>query len=1734
MNQVDALKMVEHVQSRLVELAVAENYFRERSISEIARSVWSGRGDLGGLVSELWVEGAFAGEVGSDSLKTLAAEGIFPQTLCDHVGTTDVFPLDRLLYNHQSESIRASLRDPQRRPSLVVTAGTGLGKTEAFLLPMLGDLWSAGERQQEGGMRCLILYPMNALVSDQVERLYGWLQGQDEFTVFHFTSETPEDHRIANRRGVPEYYRCRIRTRQEARGFETWDGRPTSSDRPGRVPDVVITNYSMLEYMLCRPQDRRFFGPDLRCIILDEAHLYSGSLAAEIAMLLRRVRERCGVASDNLLQIATSATLGGTPQDLQAFASDIFSVGREQVSVIQGRIAQHHLAEPVGAPSNSEPAVELANHASLDFETKTADEQLVNDGEQTVHALQDLVQHLVADSVVREALETYGASPARFLHSTLQRAPLVRKLARILSDERGNVLSLGELAKRLFPNQPETTGRQATVTLLRLAAAARTETKELPLVPHRLHFLVRAPEGLAVCLSPYCTGPNERILPSVGCLQSYADTCRYCEHAVLPVHRCDNCGDWALAAHENQEQATLQPDYYAESAAHRTYYLLANRGDGDLEEVVVDPLLGEILGHGSQGTRLWKARRAESDSPQLCPTCESEWTISVAESRDPEWRHTCRALVGGRPFALSVTAETVLYDLPEIPGQTRNWKPAKGRRLLCFSDSRASAARLGPLLTQQHEIQVIRAAMSRCVGGLTGSRSSEYLEGEVERLSRQLGDISLDPGLRLHLETELGQKREQLVNARAGTPFVHFSSLVGNRDEIAELLDRESAERHQVRNYAQTDWKRNREAVRSHIEAVVAKELQRPLKRQTSVESTGLIEIVYPGVVNLAPPPVFEERLPSSVRLAVSTAWPSIVTLLLDTVRMDGCVYWSNESPNRMWMNQYLLAGRWLTRNRGGWSARAFVGATVQQLRRSFAKNVLLTSGCASSQADQLSEHLLSAVFDQLYGIGLRGEASWLAYEEHHQTGPNDEDRAIRILADRLSVRGSSALYICESTRTVWTSSAMGWAPIEGCLGTLRPIAEQELDMDPRWGRARREFKNSPILSMGLWAEEHSAQLSPQETRRLQELFKAGIRNVLSSTTTMELGIDIGGLNGVLLSNVPPGPANHRQRAGRAGRRSDGSAIVVTFARDSDYDREVFHRFGDFLRRPLRRPTVFMERVPVIKRHLHAVLLAEYLRGRQPGRTGAMQAFGRMGQFCGVDAVPSYWKNARDPKPHWPDAGIDWASVFSESLGSLMQQDLGYRRRFQSLAAATGLSKVAELGNWRDFVHEARSTFDVAIAEWRRDVNYLRDAWLEIPSTPTVQVGREMAKANSIRYMARTLIDITVIEWLANHRFLPRYGFPINLQSLSVRRPATDSRSTESTADERYKLERSSLLALREYVPESQVLVGGRVATSRGLRKHWTDGNMDQALGLQYFALRCSEDHVFIHQAPDANCPRCGGEPAEREHLVFPRFGYTTAGWEDQPLGTNLERVGEQSVCPTAFAERGDGETTEDFGGLQGVRATYREDAELLVRNAGRNGSGFAICTKCGFSMSEVERGQGRMRLPRGFEQHPSIFSANSGSFCWERNDQNPPILRNRVLAARELTDMVLLEFPGASFASYDAVYSLGRALAMAGARLLELDERELGVEIVPLSESSPGIVVYDVAPGGAGHCPELLVAASEWVVWARSVLFVDEKHDARCRKACLDCILDFSGQYAAQHLDRRAALSLLDDVVAN
>ena len=233
----DALSLSAQLNERMTAFALDNLYTSDQRLAAICERYWSGPADRGGLLGELWVEGAFPAELSPDSLNDLVSGGFFSAELANHLDHRGEVPRDRKLYAHQAAAIRKARveADDGSRPALVVTAGTGTGKTESFLLPILDDLLRhSGDGQS---MRCLILYPMNALVNDQVDRLYSWLQGQSNAALFHFTSETPEDRKTADGSNVPKYDPCRFRTRQQAPVWKQLTARRSMRTSSRAAPD---------------------------------------------------------------------------------------------------------------------------------------------------------------------------------------------------------------------------------------------------------------------------------------------------------------------------------------------------------------------------------------------------------------------------------------------------------------------------------------------------------------------------------------------------------------------------------------------------------------------------------------------------------------------------------------------------------------------------------------------------------------------------------------------------------------------------------------------------------------------------------------------------------------------------------------------------------------------------------------------------------------------------------------------------------------------------------------------------------------------------------------------------------------------------------------------------------------------------------------------------------------------------------------------------------------------------------------------------------------------------------------------------------------------------------------------------------------------------------------------------------------------------------------------------------
>jgi hypothetical protein len=871
--QLDALQTQSDVRKRIVELATSYRPLRDRHLLELCQNAWQDDEKSGGVVGRLWVECLFPSKTNGTTLSMLAESGVFDQRLLHILDNLAAHPKERTLYTHQEAAVRTAVRSipgaqPKDRPAIVVTAGTGAGKTESFLLPVLNDLFLHPRQPGETGIRALLLYPMNALINDQVDRLQAWLRSQkgdsDTVTFLHFTSETPEDQKalkwssLANEKPNAS----RLLTREQ--------GRETP-------PDILVTNYSMLEYMLCRPQDAPFFGSALRSVVLDEAHLYSGTLAADICMLLRRVLLRCGVHPNEVLHIATSATLGGTTQQLHDFIAKLFS--KSDTLVCSPIIGEPHKRDLPIVDAAVYARADQVNAAVLEplvfVDTENAKLRIDSEG---VAAVLDCVRPLVSTATLTQYADE--AMPARLLHRLLSRSELVHRLDAFFWTRRvqhhQTVLPLQQIAEHIFPENSRGEAERATISLLQMCARAREHYDALPLIPHKLHLQVRAPGHFSVCVNFNCTADRTLCVEGAGLLiPDLADMCPECGAATLTLALCGRCNEWMLAGVLSEETLRLRSRWPVlrtdgESTASKQNVFVKPSRDASAADFTLDL--------DSRSVFESKTRSAFLTRCEVCPNCEADQDI-FEPMQLPD------------TLTLPAVAESVLAAMPpQSDPLLRSMLPAGGRQLLAFSDSRRQAARLGPHLTYQHELLLGRVVMTRLLDE----------EPDVVALQTAIAELtstpaSLPAAVRAAVDADLATKRKELVATQTGRSMAAWAERMRSNVQLAQFFARSQAGK---QNCVPKDnnetwpmrwhgfWEANRNAVVTGTNVLFAREFL--LHRPHSMETLGLAEVVYPGLDTCTLPPLDQFRREEQDRLA--PAWPDLLACLCDLLRDRGYV----------------------------------------------------------------------------------------------------------------------------------------------------------------------------------------------------------------------------------------------------------------------------------------------------------------------------------------------------------------------------------------------------------------------------------------------------------------------------------------------------------------------------------------------------------------------------------------------------------------------------------------------------------------------------------------------------------------------------------------------------------------------------------------------------------------------------------------------------------------------------
>lgn len=598
------------------------------------------------------------------SLEDLIGEGVLDAGF-GGLGSP-ALPLDRPLYVHQEQAIRKAAAGR----NVVVATGTGSGKTESFLLPILDSLVREHEAGTLGpGVRALLLYPMNALANDQLKRLRQVLASYPQITFGRYTGDTEEDPK----RAVDAFSELNI-------------GEPilpneilSRHEMRAEPPHLLLTNYAMLEYLLLRPRDMDLFaaGEDSRWrfIVVDEAHVYDGSQGAEVAMLLRRVRDR--VASSRPIQcIATSATVGGDadPAAVTGFAANLFGQSFEWVegdAARQDLVTATRVASPEGPFWGPLTASDYRELAAL--------------GEDAGPGVLDrAAQHGwdVAPGATAADVILHEGSLAR-LRTTLARGPLV----------------VEEVATTLFGVGAE--AQQGLAAMVEVASRLRAGDGTTA-ISARYHLFLRATEGAFACFSSQ--GPHVQLARHTECPD--------CEAPVFEVGSCKRCGAVHVLGTPTQEHdgTRLRPRRAGSSG---TWYVLgehAGVNDEDEEAVADDGTAVE----GGEALLCPACGLITDKHVSDCPSCASSTMRQVRKLKQrgqeiagclvcgARGAGTVRVFETGADASGAVIATSLYQHLPPSTDLADSDHPGEGRKLLAFSDSRQSAAYFAPYLEDSY------------------------------------------------------------------------------------------------------------------------------------------------------------------------------------------------------------------------------------------------------------------------------------------------------------------------------------------------------------------------------------------------------------------------------------------------------------------------------------------------------------------------------------------------------------------------------------------------------------------------------------------------------------------------------------------------------------------------------------------------------------------------------------------------------------------------------------------------------------------------------------------------------------------------------------------------------------------------------------------------------------------------------------------------------------------------
>lgn len=1573
-------------------------------------------------------------------------------------------------YAHQLRAFeRLSARSGSKPQPTLITTGTGSGKTECFLFPILDYCYA---HRGEPGIKAIILYPMNALAADQSSRLARLLA---------------RDERLNGQMIAGMYIGGEGEQRHSTMSLDHLiDDRETLRKHP---PDILLTNYRMLDFLLLRPEDKTLWAENtpetLRFLVLDELHTYDGAQGSDVACLIRRLKARLNIPESYLCPVGTSATVasdqGDTRQLLTEYAKQIFGVEFAPDCVIaEDRLGlDDFFLEPPeydAFPTDIAALSEINGESYQIYIMRQSNAWFPELGEENNEIA--LASRLRSHSLLRVLLTQLGST----------------------------ILSLDELIGRLkrwdptFDQYSRNTQALILQSFLALVSHARVdEDGDLrPFLTCQVQLWVREISRLMreVNAEPHFFWRDDVPLSS--------------ERRGLPAYFCRECGHtgWLAFLREGDDYLVddlkvLYPAYFSHSKHIRYVYpRLSLEPSKDGTDFVCPSCLTVSSDDFCKACRVGtipvnlyietSTPQTPKDQPkdtQRCPLCGTDGALSI---------------VGSQAASLSSVAISHLYTTPLN----------QDKKLLAFTDSVQDASHRASFF----EARTYRFNLRTAIQSALPADSSVPLDTLTDRVlahwqgawnaspncAPRLVATFMPPDLRELPDYEMYMNQSQQA-VEQGTPVSPIPY------ELESILQQ------------RLSWE-------ILMEYGFTARVGRSLEKSGSSVAYLDPELIDQSVERLAI--MVPEEIGSLTGLDPK-ALRYYLLGLFERTRIRGGI-------------EHSFLGHY-TQEQGNWY---LLTKKVQRLLSPFHKNsprfprfltdtperdvfdLFVTAGARRTWYIDWAQknfglQLGFAEINELYRLVMQVGSQLKLLRKHSKGNAN----AYGLIPKNLWVTNQTVILKCDQ------------------CGHLQTAAQSELD---QWAgghclsyRCGGHYTQEALASQHYYREvyqrgqverifthEHTGLLKRETRERVEKQFKqqnrADATNLLTATPTLELGIDIGDLSSTMACSVPPAPANYLQRIGRAGRKT-GNSLILTLANAQPHDLYFFEEPLEMMAGTITPPGCFLDAPDMLKRQFLAFCMDTWTSSDPkatllPHNVQKMLAGRKKGGF--PENLLSFFEN------HRQDLINQFIEIFDPVLSNENKDRL--RAYYSSDAMPAQVrNAIAEIEAEREELRSARKDLRARRDKIQADPAQYQD--------PTKEIKRLEQDMKLLLDMIQQIEDQYVLNFFTDAGLLPNYAFPetgVRLKAVITGIEKADQN------DKSYLLKeyvRPAPMALREIAPFNHFYAEGRKLTIT----HIDIAGREKAVERWQFCDQCSHMELIQASHYSAVCPACGStmwsDQGQQHNMI--RFRKATAYVEnhESQVGDDGDDREREFYETNHFFEMDPANSHGAFlisalpFGIEYLdQVTLREinfgpadtkSQTIPIGGDAHPQQGFKSCRDCGLTV-DVSPHDINQKKPNHTRNCAASTSAEA--LDWE----NLYLYRTMTSEAIRILLPVSTTLVDEKMATFEACLALGLRKKFRG----DPDHLHILSHTEPAEDGSRRryLVIYDSVPGGTGFLKDLSRPENFFDILQ---LALNALVSCRCRltpekQACYRCLYSYQKQRELKLISRRLGIEMLGEIL--